>query len=94
LPLHHILEVELFLCMLRGHKWSSVVVLLILNLNTRWKWVVSIPIWLLHPWAKSYHYPWIWAWVGRWTGMVALEKRPISYFWESNHVSLVVQPIA
>jgi len=29
------------------------VALCILNLNTRWRWVVSFMSWLLYPWGKS-----------------------------------------
>jgi hypothetical protein len=57
----------------------------ILDLGTRWTWVVSFTTWLLYPRGKSPSTHWIRGWAGLKTGMDAVDKRKISFLcWHSN----------
>jgi len=69
-------KVKISLCLTKYHalktscayyedvRGSGVIALCILNLDTRWRWMVTFTSLPLYPWGRAPSTHWIWGWVG------------------------------
>jgi hypothetical protein len=80
---------------MKTYWWSGGIVPHLLDLGTRWKWVVSFTSQPLYPQRKSPGTHWIGGWVGPRAVLDMVVKRKIpSPHWEWNRRTLIVQPVA
>jgi len=70
---------------MKAYWGSGGITLRLLDLSTRWRWVVSFMPQPLYPWGKSPDTQWTGGWVGPRAGLDAVVKRRIpSPSWDSN----------
>lgn len=73
---------------------SGAIAVLILNIATRWGWMVGCTAYLLLPQGKHPHYLWVGGWVWPIPYLHTWGKRQVSCpSWELNHDSSDVQPV-
>jgi hypothetical protein len=78
---------------MKAHWGSGGIVPRILDLGTRWRWVISFTSRSLYPQGKTPGTHWIGSWVGSTAGMDAVVRRKIpSPYRDSNPP--IIQPVA